>query len=444
MNARSLAVVLAAGKGTRMRSRLPKMMHPVGGLPMLAHVLKAVADAGLGATALVVGPDSDWAGKIAGGARVFVQEEPLGTAHAALAAREAFDGMEAIVVLFGDNPLVTGATIDRVLSRVHGGADVAVLAFEPEDPTGYGRVLLDPSGHVAAIREHGEASEEERAVRLCNSGIMAIRAGAPLDALSDIGNDNAKGEYYLTDIVAIARDRGMVVVWELADAVEVMGCNDRAQLAAAEAAFQRIARARALATATLEAPDTVHFSHDTVLGEDVVVEPYVVFGPGVAVGDGARIRAFSHLEGAVVSPGAVVGPYARLRPGTSIGPDARIGNFVEVKAAAIASGAKVNHLSYIGDAIVGADANVGAGTITCNYDGKKKHITRIGEGAFIGSNSALVAPVSIGERAYVGSGSVITDDVPADALAIARGRQVTKEDRSPARRTPNGGEGETG
>jgi len=444
VNSRSLAVVLAAGKGTRMRSRRAKVMHPVGGLPMVSHVLNAIADAGLGATALVVAPDADWAEAVAGGASVHVQEEQKGTAHAVLAARDAFAGKEAVVVLFGDNPLVTGATIDGMLARVHGGADLAVLAFEPDDPSGYGRVLLDDSGHVAAIREHADASEEERAVRLCNSGIMAIRAGAPLKALEEVGADNAKGEHYLTDIVAIGRERGFVIVWERADPEEVMGVNDRAQLGDAEAAFQRRARAKALETASLRAPGTVFLSHDTVLGEDVTVEPHVVFGPGVSVGDGATTRAFSHLEGAVVSPGAVIGPYARLRPGTTIGPGARIGNFVEVKAAAVASGAKVNHLSYIGDATIGASANIGAGAVTCNYDGRAKHLTHVGEGAFIGSNSALVAPVSIGERAYVGSGSVITEDVPADALAIARERQVTKEDRSPARRTEETGEGGTG
>lgn len=444
MNSRSLAVVLAAGKGTRMRSRLPKVMHTVGGLPMVSHVLRAVSDAGLGRTALVVAPDADWAGTVARGASIHVQEEQRGTAHAVLAAREAFAGQEAVVVLFGDNPLVTGATIDGVLARVHGGADIAVLAFEPEDPTGYGRVILDESGHVAAIREEKDANPEERAVRLCNSGIMAIRAGAPLEALDAINADNAKGEFYLTDIVATGRARGFVVVWERADPVEVMGVNDRAQLAEAEAAFQARARRNALRVASLEAPETVFFSHDTDLGEDVTVEPNVVFGPGVRVGEGARVRAFSHLEGATVAAGAVVGPYARLRPATSIGENARIGNFVEVKAATVAAGAKVNHLSYIGDATVGAGANVGAGTITCNYDGKRKHLTEIGEGAFIGSNSALVAPVSIGERAYVGSGSVITEDVPSDALAIARGRQVTKEDRSPARRNPEGSEGDSG
>jgi bifunctional UDP-N-acetylglucosamine pyrophosphorylase/glucosamine-1-phosphate N-acetyltransferase len=265
---------------------------------------------------------------------------------------------------------------------------------------------------------------------------MAVRAGEPLKALTAIGTDNAKGEYYLTDLVAIGASRGFDVVLETAPQEEVLGINDRAQLAEAEAVFQRRARRKAMTTATLEAPETVFLSHDTVIGEDVTIEPHVVIAPGVSIGDGARIRAFSHLEGVLVEAGAVVGPYARLRPGTTIGPEARIGNFVEVKNGAVAAGAKVNHLTYIGDASVGAGANVGAGTVTCNYDGANKHHTRIGEGAFIGSNSALVAPVTIGERAYVGSGSVITDDVPADALAIARARQVTKPERSPAASRP--------
>ncbi|MBJ3774685.1 bifunctional UDP-N-acetylglucosamine diphosphorylase/glucosamine-1-phosphate N-acetyltransferase GlmU [Acuticoccus mangrovi] len=434
MNSRSLAVVLAAGKGTRMRSRLAKVMHPVGGLAMIGHVLAAARAAGVGDTALVVAPDATWPQKLAGEAAVYVQSEARGTAHAVLAAAEAVrPDHDAVVVLFGDNPLITPATIASVLARVEEGADVAVLAFEPDDPTGYGRVLLDESGRVAAIREERDATEEERAVRLCNSGVMAIRTGAPFAALADIGSDNAKGEFYLTDLVALGRQRGFDMVWQLADAEEVLGVNDRAQLAEAEAVFQRRARSKALEVATLLAPATVFFSHDTVLAEDVTVEPHVVFGPGVSVGEGARVRAFSHLEGAVVSPGAVVGPYARLRPGATIGADARIGNFVEVKNATIAPGAKVNHLSYIGDATVGAGANIGAGTITCNYDGVHKYRTEIGAGAFIGSNSALVAPVTIGEYAFVGTGSVVTDDVPADALAIGRGRQVTKEGRSPAR-----------
>jgi len=430
----SLAIVLAAGKGTRMRSAVPKVMHPVGGLAMIHHVLAAVNEAGVTNSAVVVAPGSEWAHTLAGAPSVFLQDPPLGTAHAVLSARAAFASAgEAVVVLFADNPLITARSIDKVLSRVRAGADLAVLAFRTADPTGYGRVLME-DGRLVAIREERDASEAERAVTLCNSGIMAIRAGEPLAALDDIGCDNAKGEYYLTDLVAIGRERGFSVAVEEAPFEEVLGVNDRAQLAEAERVFQSRARRAALVHATLEAPETVFFSHDTVLEEDVHVEPNVVFGPGVAVRRGARVRAFCHLEGAEVATGAVVGPYARLRPGSGIGEKARIGNFVEIKNAEIAPGAKVNHLSYVGDASVGKGANLGAGTITCNYDGRQKHRTIIAEGAFVGSNSALVAPVRVGAHAYVGSGSVITEDVPADALAIGRGRQVNKPDRSPARK----------
>lgn len=434
MAGNTLAIVLAAGKGTRMRSSVPKVMHPVGGLPMIGHVLGAVAAAGVTRAALVVAPDSDWAETLPGRPEVFVQDEPLGTAHAVLAARAAFaDDLDAIVVLYGDNPLITPQTIERALERVRGGADIAVVAFHTDAPKGYGRIVME-AGHIGAIREEADATDDERAITLCNSGVMAIRAGEPLKALDAIGAANAKGEYYLTDLVEVGRERGFSMVVAEADFDEVLGVNDRAQLAAAEAVFQDRARRAALAHATLEAPHTVFFSHDTVLGEDVHVEPNVVFGPGVSVAAGARIRAFSHLEGARVASGAVVGPYARLRPGAEIGEGARVGNFVELKNAVLGRGAKASHLSYVGDAVVGDGANLGAGTITCNYDGIRKFRTEIGEGAFIGSNSALVAPVSIGMRAYVGSGSVVTEDVPDDALAIARGRQVNKDGRSPARR----------
>ncbi|WP_226581885.1 bifunctional UDP-N-acetylglucosamine diphosphorylase/glucosamine-1-phosphate N-acetyltransferase GlmU [Acuticoccus sediminis] len=436
--ARTLAVILAAGKGTRMRSGTPKVLHKVGGLPMVDHVLAAAKSAGVERAALVVGAGASWATDRASDAlSLHVQTEQMGTAHAVLAAREAFtDDIDAIVVLFGDNPLVTAATIDRMVDRVLGGADLAVLAFRTDAPTGYGRLLLDANGHVRAIREERDATEEERAITLCNSGVMAIRAGAPLDALQAIEANNAKGEYYLTDLVAIGAERGFNMVWEEAPLAEVMGVNDRAQLADAEAVFQQRARSRALETATLIAPETVFFSHDTVVGEDVTIEPNVVFGTGVAIGDGARIYAFTHLVDTVVSPGAAIGPFARSRGGTNVGPGAKIGNFVELKNAALATGVKISHLSYIGDAGVGAEANIGAGTITCNYDGVNKHRTEIGAGAFIGSNSALVAPVSIGEGAFVASGSVIVEDVPADALAIARGRQATKPDRSPLKPKP--------
>lgn len=442
MAGRSLAVVLGAGKGTRMRSERPKVMFEVGGLSMIGHVLAAIEGAGADAVALVVAPGATWPEAVRGRASVHVQDEQRGTAHAVLAARPAFAGHDKVVVLFGDNPLIRPATVARMLARLD-AADVAVLAFAAERPDGYGRLILGADGTVEAIREERDASAEERAITLVNSGVMAIgRRALPL--LDAIGAENAKGEHYLTDIVAHARAAGLRVVRETAPAAEVMGVNDRAQLAAAEAEFQRRARTVALETATLLAPETVFFSHDTVVGTDVLIEQNVVFGPGVRIEDGATVRAFCHLEGAVVGRGAVVGPFARLRRGAVIGANARVGNFVELKAATLGAGAKVNHLSYVGDATVGAGANIGAGTITCNYDGVDKHRTVIGEGAFIGSNSALVAPVTVGAHAFVGSGSVITDDVPDDALALGRARQVVKERRSPvARAVPANKEGGT-
>ncbi len=439
MGGRTLAIILAAGQGTRMRSKLPKVMHPVGGLAMVEHVLAAAREAGVDDTALVVAPGATWPDAVLArnaGASAFTQEAQNGTADAVLAARGAFEGPDvgAVVVLFGDNPLITGGTIARVLGAVADGADVAVLGFETAEPYGYGRILRDGDGQVVAIREEKDATDEERLVTLCNSGVMAIRAGAPLQGLDEIGNDNAKGEFYLTDIVAIGRENGWRMVCQEADFAEVMGVNDRAQLAVAEAEFQRRARARVMEGATLQAPETVFFSYDTVIGDDVTIEPNVVFGLGVSVGDGCRVKAFTHLENTRLESDVMVGPFARSRGGASLASGVRIGNFVELKNAQLEAGAKVSHLTYLGDASVGAGANIGAGTITCNYDGANKHRTEIGAGAFIGSNSALVAPVVIGDHAFVGSGSVITDDVPADALAIARGRQATKPGRSPAKR----------
>ncbi len=436
MGERDLAVVLAAGEGTRMRSRLPKVLHPVGGLPMVAHVLASVAAAGIARTALVVGSGgeavAEAARRVTPEAAVFVQAERLGTAHAVLAAREAIAGGTAsVVVLYGDTPLVTPATIRAMADRARAAPGVAVLGFRPADPAGYGRILAE-GDRVAAIREEREASAAERAVTLCNSGIMALSGAEALSLLEAISNDNAKGEYYLTDAVEIAVGRGLAASLALAAEEEVTGVNDRVQLAAAEGVFQRRAREAAMrAGATLEAPETVHFCHDTVLEEDVRVEPNVVFGPQVVVRRGAVVRAFSHLEGAEVAEGAVVGPFARLRPKSRIGEKARVGNFVEIKNADLGEGAKANHLAYVGDATVGAGANLGAGTITCNYDGRAKHPTQIGAGAFVGSNSALVAPVSIGRNALVAAGSTIVEDVPDGALALARGRQATKPGRSP-------------
>jgi len=443
-----LAIVLAAGDGTRMRSARPKVLHPVGNRAMIAHVLAAAEGAGAGRIAVIVGNGAEAVAaevqRLVPGAGTAVQTERRGTAHAVLAARDALaEPADDVVVLCGDAPLVRPETIAAARARIAGGADVVVVGFEAADPSGYGRLIVD-GGKLVAIREDRDASPAERMVRLCNSGILAFRGEHVLALLEEIRDDNAKREFYLTDAVAGATARGLTVEVAVAAEDEVQGVNDRAQLARCEAVFQARARTAALgAGATLIAPETVFFSTDTVLGRDVIVEPNVVFGPGVTVGEGAVIHAFSHLEGASVAAGASIGPFARLRPGAAIGAGAKVGNFVEVKNATVEDGAKLNHLSYIGDARVGQGANVGAGTITCNYDGGGKHFTDIGAGAFIGSNSALVAPVTIGAGAYVGSGSVVTEDVPADALAIGRGRQVIKEGRAVeirARAKERGGE----
>jgi bifunctional UDP-N-acetylglucosamine pyrophosphorylase/glucosamine-1-phosphate N-acetyltransferase len=385
-----------------------------------------VGAAGFSAKAVVVAPGMDAvesaAKRLDPGTDIVVQEEQLGTAHAVLAARAVVERTpQDVIVLFGDTPLLRPETLEGVRAALAGGADIVVLGFEAADPTGYGRLLLDDKGELAAIREHKDASEAERAVTLCNSGVMGFRAGMVEGLLERIGCRNAKGEYYLSDAIALGRGDGLKIVVKVCEEREVLGINSRAELAEAEAIAQERLRLAAMeAGATLIAPETVFFSHDTRLGRDVLVEPNVVFGLGVVVEDNATVRAFSHLDGAVVRHGAIIGPYARLRPGADIGPSAHIGNFVEVKNAVIEAGAKANHLSYLGDARVGAKANVGAGTITCNYDGFAKHRTDIGAGAFIGSNTALVAPVRIGDGAYVGSGSTISKDVPKDALALTR------------------------
>lgn len=427
-----LAVVLAAGKGTRMRSRRPKVLHGIAGRSMLAHVLEAVAAAGAGRIAVVVEPGQEAVEReiraAAPAAAICPQAERLGTAHAVLAARSVLEaGSDDVIVAFGDTPLIRAETLARLRAPLAEGAAVAVLAFEARDPAGYGRVLVE-DGRVVAIREEKDASEAERRVRLCNAGLMALKGDRALALLDRIGSDNAAGEFYLTDAVTLAvAEGGRVALVEVAEE-EAQGVNDRGQLAAAERVVQQRLRARAMAEgATLVAPETVFLSADTRIGRDVVIEPHVVIGPGVAIADDVTIHAFSHLEGARIEAGVGVGPFARLRPGAVLGEGARIGNFVEVKNAVFGAGAKANHLAYVGDASVGARANIGAGTITCNYDGRSKHRTTIGAGAFIGSNSALVAPVTVGEGAYVGSGSVITDDVPAEALAIGRGRQVMRE-----------------
>ena len=427
------SVILAAGHGTRMRSRTPKVLHEVAGLPMLGHVLRAADALGAARQVVVTGAQApqvaDAARTLAPDVRLAVQDPPRGTADAVTAAMGSLEGFEGhVIVLYADTPLVTPATLEAMRAALAGGADLVVLGFEPDAPRLYGRLLTDEAGRLTAIREAREASPDELAVRLCNSGVMAMASAALREHLPRVTNDNAKGEFYLTDLVELivrAGGRAAVVV---GDEDEVIGVDDRTQLACAEAIWQDRARRDAmLAGVTLRDPATTYLSHDTALGEDVVVGPGVVFGPGVTVEAGARIEAFCHLEGCVVRAGASVGPYARLRPGTDLGEGAKVGNFVEVKKARLGPGAKASHLTYLGDAEVGAGANIGAGTITCNYDGYNKHVTRIGEGAFVGSNSSLVAPVEIGPGAYVGSGSVVTKDVAPDALAVSRARQSVIE-----------------
>lgn len=428
-----LAIVLAAGEGTRMKSERPKVLHQVANRSMLGHVLSALTDAGATQAAIVIGPDREDVEKEARKrlpeARIFVQRERLGTAHAVLSAKDALTAKsDDVIIAFGDTPLVKTETFSKLRAPLADGAAVVVMGFEARDPTGYGRLILK-DGQLVAIREHKDADELERTITLCNGGLMAIRGDLALTLLEKVGNNNAKGEYYLTDIVEIARELGHKVAIAVVPEDEVQGVNDRGQLAAAERIIQeRLREAVMAAGVTLVAPETVFLSHDTRLGQDVIVEPHVVFGPGVTVEAGAIIHSFSHLEGARIASGANVGPFARLRPGASIGPKAKVGNFVEIKNTEVGTGAKVSHLTYLGDASVGAEANIGAGTITCNYDGYNKYRTEIGEGAFIGSNSSLVAPVAIGKGAFVGSGSVVTENVPDDALALARGRQVLKED----------------
>jgi bifunctional UDP-N-acetylglucosamine pyrophosphorylase / glucosamine-1-phosphate N-acetyltransferase len=428
---RCLTIVLAAGEGVRMRSARPKVLHELAGRSMLAHILSTVREGATGDIMVVVGPNGDSVGaealKVAPEAKIAVQREQRGTADAVLAARDPIErNYDDILVLYADIPLIEASTLAAMRTELASGAEVVALGFEAADPTGYGR-LIEHNGRLIAIREHKDASAEERASRLCNAGPIAFSGAEALSLLNAVKPDNTQNEYYLTDIVEIASARGLKATALVAKEKEVMGVNDRAQLAAAEAALQdRLRRAAMTAGATMTAPETVFLSFDARIGRDVLIEPHVVIGPGCIIEDGAVIRAFSHLEGARVAGGAIVGPFARLRPGADIGVNARIGNFVEIKKSAIEEGAKINHLTYIGDARVGEKANIGAGTIVCNYDGFGKYRTDIGAGAFVGSNSSLVAPVTIGEGAYIGTGSVITKPVEADALAIARGRQEDK------------------
>jgi bifunctional UDP-N-acetylglucosamine pyrophosphorylase/glucosamine-1-phosphate N-acetyltransferase len=428
----SLTIVLAAGEGTRMQSATPKVLHPVAGQSLLAHVLGAAPKGTGAALAVVIGPQHEAVAaevkRIRADAATFVQRERLGTAHAVLAAREALArGADELLVVFGDTPLISAATFQRLRAPLQNGAALAVLGFRAADPTGYGRLVVE-GGRLVEIREQADATPAQRAINLCNAGVMAFDGRKALEIIGRIGNANSKEEYYLTDAVGIVSELGLEAVVIETSEDEVRGINTKTQLAEAEQVMQARLRKAALdAGVTLIAPDTVYLAADTTFGKDVTIEPFVVIGPGVSIADGAVIHSFCHLVQTSIGKNTSVGPYARLRPGTSLGDGGKIGNFVETKAATLEAGVKVNHLSYIGDAHVGAGANIGAGTITCNYDGFAKHKTEIGAGAFVGTNSSLVAPVKIGSGAYIGSGSVITKNVPDDAMAVERSQQTIRE-----------------
>ena len=423
-------IILGAGMGTRMNSDLPKVLHEIAGAPMLVHAMKSGAALDPDKTVIVAGHGAALVEKAARAfdpeVTVAIQSEQLGTAHAVNQARDALTGFEGdALVLYGDTPFIKPETL-AAMTAARLTHDIVVLGFEAADPGRYGRLIVQDD-QLDRIVEYKDATDDERAVTLCNSGVIAANSDVLFDLIDAVGNDNAAKEYYLTDIIGIARARGMSATVVRCEEAETLGINARAELSAAEALFQQGARAAAQEDGvTLTAPETVFFAHDTVIGRDTVIEPNVVFGPGVTVESGATIRAFSHLEGCHVSRGAIVGPYARLRPGAELAENVKVGNFVEIKNAQVAEGAKVNHLSYIGDATIGARSNIGAGTITCNYDGVFKHHTTIGDDAFIGSNTMLVAPVTVGNAAMTGSGSVITKDVPAGDLAVARAKQENK------------------
>jgi bifunctional UDP-N-acetylglucosamine pyrophosphorylase/glucosamine-1-phosphate N-acetyltransferase len=430
-----LSIILAAGEGTRMRSATPKVLHPVGGMPIIGHVARAAREAGSTQIALVTGPRHDAIRKAVTALHPdvvhFEQTVARGTAHAASMARDLFSKARGYVaVVYGDHPLLRGINFRAVLDRLDAGLDVAILGFEPKDPSGYGRFITD-GDTLLAIREHKDATEDERRIRLCNACILAFRAEVFRDLIDKVETNNAQSEYYLTDLVGLANAAGKKVGYGLAPENDVMGVNDRSQLARAEGLFQDVRREDFMkAGVTLKDPKSVWFSYDTEIASDVTIEPNVVFGPGVMIEQGAVIHAFSHIEGAHVGANASVGPFARLRPEANLGEGAKVGNFVEIKKAEIGKGAKVSHLTYIGDASIGAEVNIGAGVITVNYDGYNKHRTVVGDGAFIGSNASLVAPVTVGAGALVASGSVITEDVEADALALGRARQVAKPGRA--------------
>ncbi|KAA2212243.1 bifunctional UDP-N-acetylglucosamine diphosphorylase/glucosamine-1-phosphate N-acetyltransferase GlmU [Teichococcus oryzae] len=420
------AILLAAGLGTRMKSRLPKALHPIAGRPMLNHLI-ASCEGVFDRIVVVAGPDMPALERAAAPHATVVQRERLGTGHAALQAAPLLEGFDGdVAVLYADNPLITPETLRRLLGA-RKEAGLALLAMRPADPARYGRVLQDAAGHVTRIVEYADADEAERAVGLCNAGVLCAPAAELFGWLRQVRNNNRAGEYYLPDVVPLAVAAGRSVVAVEAPEAELRGINSRIELAGAEAELQARLRHDAMANgATLIRPESVTFSHDTRLGQDVVVGPDVVFGPGVTVEDGVEIRAFSHLEGCVVRQGAVIGPFARLRPGAEIGPHAHVGNFVELKNAVLGEGAKANHLAYLGDASIGAGSNIGAGTITCNYDGFSKHRTEIGQGVFVGSNSTLVAPLRLGDGSFTAAGSTITRDVAPDALAFGRVRATEK------------------
>jgi bifunctional UDP-N-acetylglucosamine pyrophosphorylase/glucosamine-1-phosphate N-acetyltransferase len=426
---RFAVVILAAGQGTRMRSDTHKVLHPIASRPLLLHLLDRVDALGADKRVVVVGKGREQVEAAIAGRDVTValQSEQKGTGHAVQQAAEALGGYDGpVLILYGDTPFVEAQTLRRMLDRLDGdgGPGVVVLASCPPDPLKYGRIILGEGDRIAKMVEFKDATEEERAVRLCNSGMMAIRAKDLFRWLAKVGNDNAAGEYYLPDVVNIAAGEGREAVVIEGDPYETAGVNSRAELAHLELEWQRRRREQVLHEgATLIDPESVWFAYDTRLGRDVTVEPHVVFGPGVQVADGATIHAFSHIEGAIIGTKASIGPFARIRPGTELAERSKVGNFVELKKAQVGEGAKVNHLSYVGDASVGAGANIGAGTITCNYDGFGKYRTEIGAGAFIGSNTALVAPVRVGDGAIVGAGSVITRDVEPDSLAVERSEQ---------------------
>lgn len=424
-------IILAAGKGTRMKSDLPKVLHPLAQAPLVVHAMQAGAALDPAHMIVVAGHGADQVEATVlardPAAQVVLQTEQLGTGHAVDQARAALDGFDGdAIVLYGDTPFIRPETLRAMAAARQDGADVVVLGFDAQDPGKYGRLVTE-GNRLLRIVEAKDATPDELALTLCNSGVICADRAQLFDLIAQVGNDNSQGEYYLTDIVGLANDAGLTCAAVTCPEAETLGINSRPELARAEAIWQAQRRQQAMIDgATLTAPETVYFAHDTQLGRDVVIEPHVVFGPGVRVADNVALRAFSHLEGCTVDSGAVVGPYARLRPGAEIGPEVRIGNFVEVKKARLDQGAKVNHLSYVGDAHVGAQANLGAGTITCNYDGVNKHQTRIGERAFVGSNSALVAPVDIGAGAMVAAGATVTENVPDNALALVRPKQVNK------------------